>query len=124
MEPQSEHRPQSTIVRDAAALLEARNDLAVYAAVQKPDYILGKHHQIIIDHLHALEAGEFEYLMIFCPPQNGKSSTATELFPAWYLGRHPTEHVVLASYAQPKADEFGDATRAYVESPFHKAIFP
>ena len=37
----------------------------------------------------------YDILIIECPPQHGKSMTVSESLPSWYLGRHPTENIIL-----------------------------
>jgi len=105
-------------------LLAGRDDLAAYAVAQYPWYEVARHHRVIIDHLEALERGEFLKLAIFTPPQHSKTSTASELFPAWYLGRHPDARVIVVSYGQDRADDFGEHIRALLSTDYHKAIFP
>ena len=99
-------------------------DLACYCLAVWPGYEIAKHHQAIIEKLEAVERGEITRLMVFCPPRHGKSLTATTMFPAWYLGRHPDRGVVTASYAQDLADDFGRRVRNLLDEPVHKAIFP
>ena len=48
----------------------------------------------------------YDILVVECPPQHGKSTTITESFPSWYLGRHPTNNVILASYNKDFAEKF------------------
>lgn len=48
----------------------------------------------------------FDILIIETPPQHGKSMTITEAFPAWYLGTHPNDRVIVASYNEETANRF------------------
>jgi len=48
----------------------------------------------------------YDLLIIETSPQHGKSTTVTESFPAWYLGRYPTHRVILASYNDETAERF------------------
>lgn len=48
----------------------------------------------------------YDILVIECPPQHGKSTTITESFPSWYLGKYPTNNVILASYNKDFAEKF------------------
>ena len=48
----------------------------------------------------------YDILIIECPPQHGKSMTVSESLPSWYLGRHPTENIILASYDSDFAERF------------------
>ncbi len=110
---------------DADAVLAlAREDLACYAVAQWPAFELAAHHRIIVDKLEAVEKGLIRRLMIFLPPRHGKSLLATQFFPAWYLGRHPDQFIITASYGQELADDFGRKVRNLVGDPLHQSIFP
>jgi predicted phage terminase large subunit-like protein len=99
-------------------------DLGCYAVALWPDFEVARHHQIIIEKLEAVERGEITRLMIFMPPRHGKSLLSTQLFPSWYLGRHPERGIVTASYAQDLADDFGRRVRNLLDEPLHRATFP
>ena len=105
--------------------LEGREDFSQYCVTQFPtQYKIAAHHRKLIDALEAVERGEIMRLMIFMPPQFAKSTFATKLFPAWYLGKHPDKYVFIASYAAELAEDFGSAVRDYITSPNHQALFP
>ena len=67
----------------------AASDLACYAVATHPEFDLATHTRAIIDKLEAVERGEIKRPMILCPPRHGKSMLASEIFVAWYFGRHP-----------------------------------
>ena len=46
-------------------------------------------------------------LIISTPPQHGKSATVTQRLGAWYLMKHPDDHVILVSYGDVLAKRFG-----------------
>ncbi len=48
----------------------------------------------------------YDILLIETPPQHGKSMTVTETLPSWYMGKHPTHRVIIASYDSDFADKF------------------
>ena len=48
----------------------------------------------------------YDILIIECPPQHGKSMTVSESLPSWYLGRHPENNLILASYDSDFAERF------------------
>ena len=48
----------------------------------------------------------YDILVIETPPQHGKSMTITESFPSWYIGRHPDDRVIIASYNEEFAERF------------------
>lgn len=107
-----------------AVLRLARASLASYAPLVFPSYQVFKHHSLLMRKLEAVEAGTCRRLMIFMPPRMGKSCTTTEIFPAWYLGRHPDRSVITASYSQEFVEGFGRKVRNYVADPRTRAVFP
>ena len=48
----------------------------------------------------------YDILVIETPPQHGKSMTVSESLPSWYLGKHPEDNVILASYNTEFAERF------------------
>lgn len=82
------------------------------------------HHRLIARKLEAVERGDIRRLMIFVPPRHGKSMLASEYFPAWYLGRNPSNYVIAATYAQDLADDFGRKVRNQIADPAFGLIFP
>ena len=63
-------------------------------------------------------------MIIAIPPRHGKSFITSQLFPAWYLGKHPDRSLISASYAQPLATDFGRSVRGFISDPLHREIFP
>lgn len=54
-----------------------------------------------------IAAGERMQVMLTMPPRHGKSQRASRWGPLWYLRRHPTARVMLASYGADLADDHG-----------------
>lgn len=102
----------------------ARTDLAAYAALLYPKFALPHHIQRIIEELEAVERGEVDRLIIALPPRHGKSLVTSQLFPSWYLGRHPDRSVILTSYGAELAVDFGRKVRAFVADQYHRTVFP
>lgn len=122
-------------------MLEARDSLAIYAGLHIPSeiedddlrgqeklpiaarYIPAEHHRLILEKLEAVERGEIKRLMILAPPGSAKSTYASTIFPAWYLGRHPGDSLICASQTQELADRFGRRARNLVSSDIHRGVF-
>ncbi|MFC9497630.1 terminase large subunit domain-containing protein [Streptomyces sp. NPDC056982] len=66
-----------------------------------------RHLDMIDDVFRRIAAGERLQVMITCPPRHGKSQRASRWGPLWYLRRHPTARVMLASYGADLADDHG-----------------
>jgi len=92
-------------------------------------YIPADHHRTIIEKLEQLESKELvdgrvlKRLMVLAPPGSAKSTYASVIFPAWYMGKHPNHDVIGGSQTQELADRFGRRCRNIVASAVHRAIF-
>lgn len=107
------------------ALDAARHALLAYTVVNRPDYHIAMMHRKIAFALEAIERGDNDRLMIFAPPQAGKSTISSSMFVSWYLGREPSKRgVVYATYQQDLAKDVGRRIRSVMTSPFHEATFP
>ncbi|MEV6565879.1 terminase large subunit domain-containing protein [Streptomyces kronopolitis] len=73
------------------------------------------HLRVIGDALAAVERGEFDRLMIFTPPQVGKSTTVAEWFPFWWLALYPMDRIAVTSYGDDLALRRGKTIRGYIE---------
>ena len=72
-------------------------------------------HKYICQKLEAVERREILYIIFNLPPQHGKSSTISDHFPSWYLGKHPTERIISIAYGDDLAYRFGKNNRAAIE---------
>lgn len=52
-----------------------------------------------------------DILLLSVPPQHGKSFTLTETLPSWFLGKHPSDGVILCSYDSDLAEKFSRKNR-------------
>jgi predicted phage terminase large subunit-like protein len=95
-----------------------------FTRVMKSDYRPAGLHWAIGDALLGVEREQVSRLMIFIPPQHGKSALASVHFPAWYLGRHPERRIIAASYGADLVADWGRQARNIVASPEYRAIFP
>jgi predicted phage terminase large subunit-like protein len=56
--------------------------------------------------------------MIFMPPGHAKSTYASVLFPAWYVGKNPRNNLISASFNSTLAERFGRKVRDQVSNSF------
>jgi predicted phage terminase large subunit-like protein len=61
--------------------------------------------------LAAALARKVTRIMILMPPRHGKSMLVSQFFPAWWLGRRPNDRVILASYNDRFAAQWGRKAR-------------
>lgn len=74
------------------------------------------------EYTHPADVGEDEEsrrlvvyrLAISMPPRHGKSYMVSEFFPVWYLNRWPDRKIILASYSDDKAAEWGGKARDHM----------
>lgn len=57
------------------------------------------------------DGGRHDRLMVFCPPQEGKSQKISRRTPAWLLSHDPTLRIAIVSYAANKAERWGRQIR-------------
>jgi hypothetical protein len=101
----------------------ARRNLADFIQYVKPAYQFKDFHLYIISRLEAFERGEIKKLMIFMPPQHGKSELTSRLFPAYLLGKKASRKIVVSSYSATIAHEFARDIKNNINSPEYQEIF-
>jgi predicted phage terminase large subunit-like protein len=79
------------------------------------------HLEYIIERLRAVAVGESSRLLVFAPPRHGKSELLKH-YAAWFLGRFPDRSVIVASYNDDLAADFGRAVRAILNA-YGKELF-
>lgn len=92
--------------------------------VTKSKYKNAKHHDAFARVLEEVEKGEIPFLILVTPPRHGKSEQVSRRLPAWYVGRRPSESVIVSTYSDTFAEDFGSEVRAIMQSPAYKQIFP
>ncbi|MEJ7790781.1 MAG: phage terminase large subunit [Gaiellaceae bacterium] len=95
----------------------ARRRLSDFMGALLPSYQSAAHTRALCEHLEALEAREIRRLIVTEPPRHGKTIHCSQALPAWYLGRRPDEHVILASYAAELAESNSRRARNLVVDP-------
>lgn len=81
-------------------------------------------HALIADKCQALIEGKIRNLMIFVPPQHGKSEILSRNFPAWAFGYNPDLKIVGCSYSATLAQQFSRSIQRIMDSPEYLRIFP
>ncbi|MEP3248048.1 MAG: phage terminase large subunit [Sneathiella sp.] len=116
------------------AIENAKDTLLGYTKFTMPDpedidnseltqFKVEPHHQLLAEALERVERGEILRLAVSMPPQHGKSELATRRFPSWVIGRNPWKKIMLGTYNQDFANDFGSQIREIVNSPQHQSVF-
>ncbi len=87
-------------------------------------YVWNWHVDAIAWHLERVRRGEIKRLIINMPPRSLKSLTASVAWPAFLLGRDPSQRIICVSYSGDLARKFSNDFRALIDAPFYKALFP
>lgn len=109
---------------------QARHDFTAFArfafsAIQ-PGVVFEQnwHIECICEHLEAMLRGEIPRLIINLPPRSLKSFLVSQAFPAWVLGRDPSDKFINVSYGASVVEQNALNCRRIIEWPEYKRIFP
>lgn len=105
-------------------LRKGRTTLQGFTAYTKADYEFIWFHKLVCKYLDKLERGEIKKLMIFIPPQHGKSELSSRRFPAYCLGRNPSLNIGLASFGADLSNGFNRDVQNIIDGEEYKRLFP
>ncbi|MCM1075965.1 MAG: phage terminase large subunit [Bacteroides sp.] len=103
---------------------DAPDRFASFLGYANPKYQAEWFHILIADYCQKLYEGKIKNLMVFVPPQHGKSEIISRNFPAWVLGKNPDMKIVGSSYSSDLADGFSLNIQRTIESEEYQSIFP
>ena len=89
-----------------------------------PTYQMEWFHKVIAEHCQMLFEGKIKNLMVFVPPQHGKSEVVSRIFPAWAFGRNPDLKIAGCSYSSDLAGQFSRSIQRTIDSQEYHDIFP
>lgn len=101
----------------------ARRNLLDYIKYNFPDYDINWHHKILASKLEGIANGTIKKLAVFMPPRHGKSEECSIQFPTWILGKKPKTKIIMASYSEDLATDFGRKARNLVNTQEYKNVF-
>ena len=104
--------------------LHARGKFINFVEYNKSDYEAQEFQIIVCNYLDKLASREILKLMIFLPPQHGKTELSSRNFPAYLFGKNPSEKLILGSYNLTKASEFVTDCQRVMISSTYKELFP
>lgn len=95
-----------------------------FVKVMWPNFIGGRHHEIMADAFERVARGELKRLIINMPPRHTKSEFASYLLPAWFLGKFPGKKIIQTSNTAELAVGFGRKVRNLVDGETYAKVFP
>jgi len=108
----------------------ARDDFTAYKRILYPRYEHAPHLQLLDEAL--MQVARFvetdgkegiQNLLVNMPPRHGKTMTAAEMFPTWFIGRNPHMRVILTSYGATLAHRSSRRARNLIRGGRYEAIF-
>lgn len=103
---------------------KGQQSLLSFVRYTKEDYDVQWFHKVVCAYLDKLERGEIKKLMIFIPPQHGKSELSSRRFPVYALGRNPKLKIGIASYASDLSMSFNRDCQNIMATKQYKDLFP
>lgn len=86
----------------------------------KPNWFHNKYYEV----LSQFAKGEIKKLMVFVPPQHGKSEGSTRRLPAFMLGHDADKKIAIVSYSSTKARKFNREIQRIMDDESYSDIFP
>lgn len=121
---------QRVILKDAILKARAvangmcRDDLLRFTLKTMPTFTPADFHRKYYDLLDRFAKGDIKKLMVFMPPQHGKSEGSTRRLPAYLVGRDPNKRIAIISYSDTKARKFNREVQRIIDDPVYHDIFP
>ena len=106
------------------AIRMARSNLFDFTKYTMPTFDPIDFHHHYYDILTDFSEGKIKKLMVFMPPQHGKSEGSTRRLPAFILGRKPNTKVAIISYSAPKARKFNREIQRVIDTEQYRELFP
>lgn len=103
--------------------MKAKDNLAYFLNATMQSYERQWFHTLIANKCQELFEGKIQKMMLFVPPQHGKSEIASRKFPAWVLGRNPSTKIAGASYSSDLAGGFSRSVQLTLDSDEFEDIF-
>jgi predicted phage terminase large subunit-like protein len=110
--------------RDAVKREKAQKSFMAFVHEMWPGFIHGRHHALMAKKFEEIAEGKLKRLIINMPPRHTKSEFASNMLPAWFLGKYPDKKVIQTSNTADLAVGFGRKVRNLVDSEQYAKIFP
>lgn len=110
--------PETALIRSASKCF------IDFVKVTFPMYKVDPFHEHVATNLDYVVEGEIQNLMLFAPPQHGKSELVSIRLPSYWLGRQRDLPVALVSYGARLAERNSRGARSVFDSFQYRQIFP
>jgi predicted phage terminase large subunit-like protein len=105
------------------AIKTSKVTLLAFIKFIDPTYKIGAHHKKLAAMLEDLANGTKHRISVNIAPRFGKSYLVSYYFPAWFLGNHPDQKVMMVSHTAQLAIDFGRMVRNLIVSEKYQEVF-
>ena len=77
---------------------QVKSDFLSFVKHVWPEFIEGSHHKIIADKFNKIAEGKIKRMIINMPPRHTKSEFASNMLPAWMIGRKPDLKIIQTTH--------------------------
>jgi len=121
-------KKKAKAIQRALFLREHGSKLSQFTKYTKEGYEMEWFHELVCDWLDKLlddvNHPDIQKLMIFIPPQHGKSELSSRRFPAYVMGKDPSRKIALCSYSPELASSFNRNIQQIMEEPPYLKLYP
>lgn len=105
-------------------ILLAKKNLINFTMHTYEEYEPNWHHELVASKLDKFINKEIKNLMIFMPPQNGKSELGTRRMPAKLLGERPNDNVAIVAYNHTYSSKFNRDVQRIIDTQEYHELYP
>lgn len=102
----------------------ARREFIEFVKYTKSDYSVQWFHVLLCKYLQDFAEGKIKKLMVFMPPQHGKSQLVSRHLPAYLLGFNPKNKIAVCSYSDDLSCGFNRDCQTIIQEQSYKDLFP
>jgi hypothetical protein len=84
---------------------------------------LAKHHKLILEAMERTTARRYGRLLLLLPPGSAKTTYASIVFPAHYMGKNPGSRIGLGAYGSDLSLTMGRRTRSIIRQDRYRGVF-
>ena len=103
---------------------EGKEEFLAFTRYTKEDYLVNWHHRILCKKLNDFAYGRIKRMMVFMPPQHGKSELTSRRLPAFMLGLNPNLRIALCAYNSTFASKFNRQVQRIMTEVTYNEVFP
>ena len=111
-------------IRKRLLQMDSQEKFRQFIPYINPSYQRKWFHEVIADKCQELLEGKIRNLMVFLPPQHGKSEIVSRSFPSFALGYNPDYKIVGCSYSAMLAQQFSRSVQRIIDSKEYSEVFP